>query len=340
MKAIRIPLLIVIGLGAPACSLFGPKDMFNLFFGSTTKPPVIADPVREDVRLAVLWAGRSTMLIQVKDKLILTDPFLSDFAGGMMRRVVSAGIDLESLLRLDLVLLSHAHFDHLCYASLGMIAERFPGAALAFPQGVEPFLPDVPLNLVRLKTFDFKERLFGQKETVEGVAVTPVYAGHSGGRYQIDSMIWGAKGHCGFILEYDGLTVYYSGDTSYDPKAFKEIGRNYDIDVALVQVGPCRECYGRGTSQHASSSESLELFLDLRADFMIPVHYGALPEGTEPHYPAQVLKDLIGKREAESPDLKEGRTPRLRPVGAENIKALSLRDRVLFLTEGQQVLFR
>jgi len=340
MKAIRIPLLIVICLGPPACSLYGPKDMFNFFFGSTTKPPIITNPVREDVRLAVLWAGRSTMLIQVKDKLILTDPFLSDFAGGMMRRVVSAGIDLESLLRLDLVLLSHAHFDHLCYASLGLIAERFPGAALVFPQGVEPFLPDVPLNLVRLKTFDFKERLFGQKETVEGVAVTPVYAGHSGGRYQFDSMIWGAKGHCGFILEYDGLTVYYSGDTSYDPKAFNEIGRNYDIDVALVQVGPCRECYGRGTSQHASSSESLELFLDLRADFMIPVHYGALPEETEPHYPAQVLKELIGKREAESPDRPEWRTPRIRPVGAENIKALSLRDRILFLTEGQQVLFR
>ena len=142
------------------------------------------------------------------------------------------------------------------------------------------------------------------------------------------------------ILEYDGLTVYYTGDTSYDPKAFNEIGRNYDIDVALVQVGPCRECHGRGTSQHASSSESLELFLDLRADFMIPVHYGALPEGTEPHYPAQVLKELIEKGEAESPDCPEWRTPRLKPVGAENTKALNLRDRILFLTEGQQVLFR
>ncbi len=340
MKAIRIPLLIVICFGTLACGLYGPKNMFDLFFGSTTKPPIITNPVREDVRLAVLWAGRSTMLIQVKDKLILTDPFLSDFAGGMMRRVVSAGIDLESLPRLDLVLLSHAHFDHLCYVSLRMIAERFPGSALVFPQGVEPFLPDVPLNLLRLKTSYFREGIFGQKETVEGVAVTPVYARHSGGRYFIDSYIWGVRGHCGFILEYDGLTVYYSGDTSYDPKAFKEIGRNYDIDVALVQVGPCRECYGRGTSQHTSSSESLEMFLDLRADFMIPVHYGTLPEETEPHYPAQVLKELIGKREAESPDRPEWRTPRLRPVGAENIKDLSLQDRILFLTEGQQALFR
>jgi hypothetical protein len=168
MKAIRFPLLIVICLGTLACGLYGPKNMFDLFFGSTTKPPIITNPVREDVRLAVLWAGRSTMLIQVKDKLILTDPFLSDFAGGMMRRIVSAGIDLKSLPRLDLVLLSHAHFDHLCYVGLRMIAERFPGSTLVFPQGVEPFLPDIPLNLLRLKTSYFREGFFGQKDGRRG----------------------------------------------------------------------------------------------------------------------------------------------------------------------------
>ena len=76
-------------------------------------------------------------------------------------------------------------------------------------------------------------------------------------------------------------------------KAFKYIGEKFDIGVSLVPIGPCRNCDSTGFWHHTSSIEALDLFKDIKADYMIPVHYGTVRYFTDENKPLQVLNNLV-----------------------------------------------
>src|SRR6185369_16546595 len=87
-------------------------------------PHRITHPYRPDARLAVTWIGHATALVQIDDKLVLTDPIFTEWAGAVSRRVVEPGMRPEDLPHLDAVLISHLHPDHLSTASLEMIERK------------------------------------------------------------------------------------------------------------------------------------------------------------------------------------------------------------------------
>ena len=82
------------------------------------------DPIDKDARLAVLWVGHATALVQIDDKVILTDPVFTSTVGMLSRRLVEPGIDPQDLPPLDAVLISHMHYDHLSLGSLELIEPR------------------------------------------------------------------------------------------------------------------------------------------------------------------------------------------------------------------------
>lgn len=248
---------------------------------------------------SIIWGGHSTVLININGKKILTDPLLTNRVAGITLRKKNCKLNLDSMGRPDIVLVSHSHFDHLCMKSMSVLEKKFPGTNLIFPEGVENYLPDMDFTMHRMKTNNsFKNTVFGESVMIDGVKITSVYAKHSGGRYGIDSYYWNEKGHTAYLIEYNGVTIFFSGDSGYDKYAFKEIGNNVNIDVALIQTGPCIDCQNAGSDEHASTMEALNMFNDLKASYMVPVHYGSLEYDNDADYPVKVLKEILTSRYA------------------------------------------
>lgn len=278
-------------------------------------PNKLINPIRSDVKFSALWVGHSTTLIQIEDKSIIFDPVFNDVIGAATLRSKEPGIDIKNISKLDLVLISHAHMDHMSLGSIQSLDDKFPKAKLIFPYGAEKYLSDYDMEMVRMKTGNAKEMGYvGETREFDGVKVTTIYAAHFGGRYGLDSYLWKVPGYTGYIVEYKGITVLYSGDTAYDEDAYKVIGQKFHVNLAVIPVGPCRECDTTGSFSHVATRGALMMFDDLKADLMIPVHFGAITYFNDPREPMYKLEQII----TEEPEYK---------------------DKVKILTEGEQVVF-
>jgi L-ascorbate metabolism protein UlaG (beta-lactamase superfamily) len=322
MKKFSAILIIIVSLTLNSCGIFRitVSNVENTLFNSPQKVVnKVKNPVQDGVKLSALWIGHSSMLVQIYDKVILLDPFLTNTMGGIFTRRKEAGLDLKDLSKLDMVLVSHTHMDHLSFGSLDMIADKFPGRPLVFPKGGEYYMPDFDLNLIRLDNTKSQSGQFaGTAIYVDSVRITPVYAHHSGGRYAFDTYSWRTEGATGYIIEYKDVCVYFAGDTGYQNEAFKKIGNTFKIDLALIPIGPCRNCDSTGFWHHTSSVEALWTFEDLKASYMIPMHYGAIEYVRDAYYPSKALERMLNDK--------------------DEFKAL--KDRVKILKEGEQIIWR
>jgi L-ascorbate metabolism protein UlaG (beta-lactamase superfamily) len=269
-------------------------------------PPDVVDvkvknPIKPDVKLSALWIGHSTVLLQMDDKVIITDPFLTETVGEFARRVVDVGMDIENIPKCDLILISHSHFDHLSYGSLEYLEEKSKNAPLVFPKGLENYLPDFDFKFVRMDNNDgYKKKIIGETKLLNGIKVTTVYAQHWGGRYGLDGFVWGDHAYTGYILEYNGLTVYFAGDTGYDSLKFKQLGETFKIQLALIPIGPCADCENCGTQNHVFPPDAVYIFKDINAKWMVPIHYGTLMFAqADPMEPLFALKKIIAAGQLE-----------------------------------------
>jgi L-ascorbate metabolism protein UlaG (beta-lactamase superfamily) len=235
--------------------------------------PVVAASAREAVArpgLRAYWVGHATVLVALGDRWIITDPNFSDRVGLFARRKVTPGIDLQALPPVSWVLVSHGHFDHLDKRSLRRLSRS---AAVATPRGIERFVPKGHFKeVVPLKTWQSVER--------DGMRVTAVPVRHGDGRYGVDGAFRRGS-HTGFVVEHQGLTLFFAGDTAYHPTYFKEIGKRFRVDVALVPIGPM----GVGPvrpfmrTHHADPADGLRILEDVGARWMIPIHHGTFFTG-------------------------------------------------------------
>lgn len=304
MKRILYILILFISLSAAGC---WPARLLvhNIGESITSEPQKVSrfyNPVHDSVKVSVLMIGHSATLVQIYDKVIMFDPFFNKRFGGVLMRRTEPGLRIDSLNKLDAIFVSHSHMDHLSFSSLSDLTEKFPNTKLIFPEGVENYLPDYDVTMIRVSKADTRFRNFiGRPVYVSGMKVTPVFAYHNGGRYGFDTYTWKEEGATGFIVEYKDVTFYYAGDTGYHDTAFKKIGEKFDIGVSLIPIGPCRNCDSTGFWHHTSSIEALDLFKDVKADYMIPVHYGTVKYFTDENKPLQVLNELVDSLTAYKP---------------------------------------
>jgi len=322
MKKLSAIILLVVSLMLSGCGIFQimVSNIENTLFNSPQKVVnKVRNPVQDGVKLSALWIGHSSMLVQLYDKVILLDPFLTNTMGGIFTRRKEPAFDLKDLQKLDMILVSHTHMDHMSFGSLDMIADKFPGRALIFPKGGEYYMPNFDLNLIRADNTKSQNGQFvGDAIYIDGVKVTPVYAHHSGGRYALDTYSWRTEGATGYIIEYKDVCIYFAGDTGYQNEAFKKIGNTFKIDLAFIPIGPCRNCDSTGFWHHTSSIEALWVFEDLKASYMIPMHYGAIEYVRDPYYPLKALEKILEENEEFKP----------------------LKDNVKILKEGEQIIWR
>lgn len=230
---------------------------------------MITTPVLQNANLAVAWVGHATVLIQIHDKIFVTDPLFTNTIGMVVKRAVKPGLDPSILPKVDFTLISHVHFDHLDFGSLAMLPKN---GILVFPDGLARYIPDFGFKEVdEMKPWDMIER--------DSIRITAVPAQHFGGRYGFDRGWIGERGYTGYVFEYKGIVIFFAGDTGYNPEFFKEIGRRFKIDLAIIPIAPSAGD-GIGSRVHVSPQGALEIFKDVGAQYMMPVHFGTMLFGS------------------------------------------------------------
>jgi L-ascorbate metabolism protein UlaG (beta-lactamase superfamily) len=249
-------------------------------------PARISQPRRDDARLAVLWVGHATVLLQMDDKFILTDPLLEDSVGQLTKRVQEPGIDPANLPPLDLVVVSHMHFDHLSLGSLDRIEHK--ARRLVVPRGGLVYVPNYAFDARELATWESFED--------GGLRVTAVPVKHVGYRYGLDAA-WMKTSFTGYVFEYHGLTVFFSGDTAYDASRFRATAARFPgIDLAIIAIAPIHP-RSFMAEVHVDPPEAVQAFVDLGARAMVPIHYDTLVNGFDaPGEPRAMLEHAMKER--------------------------------------------
>jgi L-ascorbate metabolism protein UlaG (beta-lactamase superfamily) len=223
---------------------------------------------------ALTWLGHSCFLVTQGGRRILTDPFLSDVASPYdwfgPRRHTPPGLRARELPPIDLVLISHAHYDHLDRPALAALPGR-ERATLVAGLGMRRYVED--LGFARIVETDWHEG-----HDLGGLRVTGMPAIHFSRRTAFDRnrALW-----CGFLVETPGFRLYFAGDTAYGP-VFAEMGRRHPPpDLALVPIG----AYAPRPlmrAVHCSPEEAVAIGHDLGAHILCAMHWGAIRLTDEP----------------------------------------------------------
>ncbi len=216
----------------------------------------------------VTWIGHSSFLAEFENFRILMDPVYSKTLGPhpwlAPTRVVDAGLSMEQTPKIDLILLSHDHFDHMDLPSLEFFAKRDNPVIIA-GQGNKPLLEETGFSkIVELNWWD--------KHTVqEDVDVTFVPAQHWSTRSLLsrNTTLWG-----GFYFKLKGKTLYFVGDTGYHPKLFQEIqSRLGTPDFSFIPIGAyAPRDFMR--DQHVDPKEAVDIHSDVKSKKSVGMHWG------------------------------------------------------------------
>lgn len=219
------------------------------------------------------YIGHSTVLIEYEGGAVLTDPQFSSHAL-IFKRHVPIQYDLARLPKLDAVLISHAHHDHLDLASFKYIDSSVP---VFVPDGLGKFVGKFIGNPV------IELACNASHEFQNGLSITAVFAKHTGFRWT------GLRfRRCnGYVIDVPPTRIYFAGDTAYGPhfaKITSSLTINYQpltINVALLPIaGYSPRWLMKG--RHMTPQEAIQAFLDLGAKVMIPIHWGHFRISTEP----------------------------------------------------------
>jgi L-ascorbate metabolism protein UlaG (beta-lactamase superfamily) len=231
---------------------------------------------------AVTFIGHSTFLIRTASRVLITDPVFTTNAGPFGRlgppRVRPPAIPLRDLPRVDLVLLSHNHYDHLQPSSLRALPDATIVTALGVGRHVPPRVPPTGGSHERAQENpvasafrpNTRELDWWQAIDIGGAAVTAVPAQHFSARTAWDrnATLW-----CGFVVQVDGVTIYFAGDTGYTPQ-FREIGARFpSIDIALLPIGAYEPRWFM-EPMHMNPDEAVRAHVDVGARVSIGMHFG------------------------------------------------------------------
>jgi L-ascorbate metabolism protein UlaG (beta-lactamase superfamily) len=219
----------------------------------------------------ITFVNHSTFLIQVDGINILTDPVWSDrtspFQWAGPKRMRPPGIRFEDLPKIDVVLLSHNHYDHLDLITMKKLFEKYQPKIIT-ALGVKAFLDSKKIS--GAIDLDWWEK----SSLTDSIEIQAVPAQHftSRGMFDRDATLW-----CGFVILRPGGNIYFVGDTGYNEYIFKEIGeRCYPIDVALIPIGAFKPEWFMSPI-HCSPLEAVNIFKEIKTRRAIATHFGTFP---------------------------------------------------------------
>jgi len=228
-------------------------------------PTRFASPPSTGVR--VTWLGHSTSLVEVDGVRVLVDPVWSDrttpisFLGPS--RFYSPPIALAELPRIDAVVVSHDHYDHLDMRTVKALARIQPSMRFVVPLGIGAHLESWGIAPRRIDELDWWESV-----SIGGASIVCTPARHASGRSLVD---YGDTLWAGFAILGPAHRVYYSGDTGLF-RGMRAIGERLGpFDLAMIEVGQYHRSW---PDWHVGPEQAVEASVRVRARALLPVHWG------------------------------------------------------------------
>ncbi len=228
----------------------------------------------------LVWLGHSTVIIRINGKVVITDPVLWD-VNFLIKRKTPLPVDPMRLPRIDYVLISHGHYDHLNARSVRFLKERFDPIFVS-GRGFEGFFKSLKIRRhIGLDWWD--------EADLSGLRLVALPVQHWSKRsfFDTNKMLW-----AGFLLEWNGKRLCWLGDTGYY-EGFKEIGERFGpVDVLLAPIGAYEP---RWFMQwfHMNPEEAVKAARDVKARVLIPIHWGTFDLSDEPLWmPVARLKEI------------------------------------------------
>ena len=215
----------------------------------------------------LIWFGHSAFLLQLDGKNILIDPMLGNVPAphpwmGSKRFNIDMPIEIKKLPKIDAVVISHDHYDHLDYESINKLKDKVE--AYFVPLGV-----GVHLEAWGVDANNINEMDWWQETTFKNIQLACTPAQHFSGRKFTNgqSTLWSS-----WVIKSNGTSLYFSGDGGYGPH-FKQIGEHYGpFDLAMMECGQYNKMW---PDIHMFPEETAQAGVDVQAKTLMPIHWGA-----------------------------------------------------------------
>ena len=215
----------------------------------------------------ITWFGHSAAFVEMEGMNIFIDPMLGEVAAphpmlGSKRFQKELPIATDSLPNIDVVLISHDHYDHLDYGSIVKLKDKVK--QFYVPLGIKAHLTSWGIDESKITEFDWWESI-----NYNGIEFVSTPARHFSGRgvTNRNSTLW-----CSWVLKSDNSSIFFSGDSGYG-KHFKEIGTKYGpFDFAMMECGQYNEQWSQ---IHMTPEETAQASIDVKSNLTMPIHWGS-----------------------------------------------------------------
>lgn len=223
---------------------------------------------------SITWIGHASFLIKVGEYTILTDPLFNNLTP-LFPRHQAPGIARDNIPTVDVVLISHNHWDHLEKETTIYLAKKYNPLFLV-PQGDKKTL--LQWGIKRVTECNWWEAVsYALPHSHESLTLTFLPAYHWSGRGMFDTnrSLWGS-----WMIAHGNYHCYFAGDTA-DGEHFEQIAKEFpSIHTTLMPIGPCEPHYYLQQS-HINAEQAGKAFLTLNAQHFIPMHWGTFGFGID-----------------------------------------------------------
>jgi len=239
-----------------------------------------------DYGLHAAWLGHSTVLLKIDGFTILTDPVLGKRCGVRMgpvtvglRRMVAPAMLRPQLPHIDLILLSHAHFDHFDLRTLRSLENS--GTAVVTASNTS--------DLLRVRRYGSVQEIgWGDRLRVGPLSILGIRVRHWGARLRTDTH----RGFNGYLIESRRHRVVFGGDTAMTD-AFRVARSSRPVDLAILPIG----AYDPWIRSHCNPEQAWRMGADCGAEHLLPVHHQTFRLGREPYFePVERFVAAAGSR--------------------------------------------
>lgn len=237
------------------------------------------EPIERSEGPVITWLGHATVLIQIGGLNILADPIFG-VPSRIFSRILPFGMKQQDIPPIDVVMLSHNHRDHMDAPTLEYLHKNFDPLFLV-PQGDKGWFTAQNINRVEeftwWESFEYRGGVF---------SFVPAWHWSQRGIFDHNKSLWG-----GWVVQMEGDTLYFAGDTAYNELYFKTIGEQFPgIKAAIMPIGPGSPDEWMRRS-HMSAEQAGKAFLDCGGEIFIPMHWGTFYFGQDRfNWPIERLK--------------------------------------------------
>ena len=241
----------------------------------TTGFPLLDPDSQPDSPRQLVWIGHSTLLVEIDGVRVLSDPVFSDraspvsFAGP--KRVVPPAYQVADLPKIDAVVISHSHYDHLDLASLTALHQSQPNIRFLVPLGLKSLLNGAGIDKVSELDW-WEDTMVGEVR----FTATPVRHWSSRTPFDRNQTLW-----AGWMVNFPDYAFYFAGDSGYTGDFAETRERLGAPDLAAIPIG-AYDPRDFMKASHMNPEEAVQAFIDMQAGQAVAIHWGTFKLTLEP----------------------------------------------------------